>query len=271
MQRKHSKEDHLRMNTAAWEEGHRYLAAKRQKQTEWCEDLKKGGTCFTPVELDLLGDVTGLEVLQLSCAGDATQAFSLRNMGAAVTATDFSPVAIEEATRNAAMLGIDVTFAVDDSQRLTTIEGNRFDLVHVDGNLGYYEDLQASFANWHRVLRPGGLLFLHEGYPFKRCFDVDEATGALVFTRAYDDRSPEYYDFFIQDFVSDLPAVEFRHTLADILNALIGAGFRIETMRECCLAEASFVTSDMGRDADKLPHDFFVLARKAPGPSPRKS
>jgi ubiquinone/menaquinone biosynthesis C-methylase UbiE len=109
----------------------------------------------------LLGNVAGLDVLQLSCAGDASQAFSLVNLGAHVMACDFSPFAIEEAKRNASELGLEVRFVVVDSQRLANFAEGQFDLVHVDGNLIYYEDLPTAFYNWHRVLKTGGCLFLH--------------------------------------------------------------------------------------------------------------
>ena len=104
----YSKDQHLEMSRTAWDEGHRYLAAKRKKKPNWGDEFSDGGTTFSDTETELLGGVSGLHVLQLSCGGDASQAFSLANMGAQVTACDFSPVAIEEARENAVTLELDV-------------------------------------------------------------------------------------------------------------------------------------------------------------------
>lgn len=264
MPSKYSKEQHLKMSQASWDEGHRYLAAKRKKNPSWGDEFSAGGTTFSDTETELFGDVSNLDVLQLSCGGDASQAFSLANMGAEVTACDFSPVAIEEAKENAAKVGLDVRFVVDDSQRLSNFKEGQFDLVHVDGNLWYYEDLPTACHNWHRVLRAGGRLLLHENYPLTHwCLEEDEKNGNLRVTQTYGDRTPEYSLFRIQDFVSEeLEEVEFPHTMADILNAIMQAGFVMEKMVECNAAQAGFVIERLGESAGKLPHDFYVIARK---------
>ena len=114
------------------------------------------------------------------------------------------------------------------------------------------------------MLREGGRLFLHEGYPLTSwCLEADEESGNLIVSRTYGDRTPEYSPFQIQDFVSqEHEEVEFPHTMADILNAIMQAGFVMERMVECTGDQASFVIPHLGRNADKLPHDFYVIARK---------
>jgi len=77
--------------------------------------------------------------------------------------------------------------------------------------------------------------------------------------QSYDDKTPEYYQFGISDFIAEeLEAVEFPHTMADILNAIMQAGFVMEKMVEYTAAQASFARQGMAG----LPHDFFVIARK---------
>ena len=264
MAAKYTKQQHLGMNRAGWDEGHRYLAARRRENPDWVHEFRDGGKTFTESEVALLGDVTGLDVLQLSCGGDASQAFSFVNMGANVTACDFSPVAIEEAKQNAARVGLAVRYVLADAQRLSSIGDGEFDLVHADGNLWYYEDLPAACRNWYRVLRANGRLFLHENHPLTLwCLEEDAADGSLKVIRSYGDRRPEYSPFQIDDFVSkESDEVEFPHTLADILNAVVQAGFVLERMVECNLDKAGFPIEGLGRSAEKLPHEFYVLARK---------
>jgi len=267
---KYSKEQHLKMNQAAWDEAHRFMAAKRRKNPNWGDEFRDGGGLFTDMEIELLGDVSGLDMLQLSCAGDANQAFSLANLGAKVTACDFSPVAIEDAKENAVKIGLDVSFVVDDSQRLSSFKEGQFDLVHADYNLYFYEDLPIACHNWYRVLRTGGRLFVHEWNSVTRCLKEDKTSGSLKVTRSYDDRTPEYSPFRVWDFVSELEAVEFHYTMADILNAIIQAGFAIEKMsertRENFIMETRKVENVKenaeGTAKARLPHDYFLVARK---------
>ena len=267
MPARHTHEQHVNMHRAAWDEGHRYLAAKRKRLPGWGDVFRDGTGTFNPLERKLLDPigVDGADVLQTSCAGDASQAFSFALLGARVTASDFSAVAIEEARQNAAAFGLKVHFQVEDTQRLDGLDNDRFDLVHVDGNLWCYEDLPLACRNWHRVLRPGGRLFLHEGHPLSgRCLEEQE-DGAFRIVRGYTDKTPEYYRFGIQDFVSEsLDGVDFQHTLADMLNAVMQAGFVWEQMLECDAENASFRAGGLGKKAAAagLPHDFYLIARK---------
>ena len=244
------------MNQAAWDDAHRYFAVQRRKDPSWLDEYRDGGHSCDDVELELLGDVSGLEALQLSCAGDASQAFSLANLGATVTACDFSSVAIEEARENGEKLGIDVTFVVEDSQRLKGLNADQFDLVWVDYNLWNYEDLSTACRNWYRVLRKEGRLVLHEMHPVTTwCVEEEAETGKVRVGRSYTDRTPEYYPFQVEDFATELEAVEFPHTVSDIINAIIEAGFGLERMVERA-------QEDVESGGGKLPHDLFIIARK---------
>ena len=191
--------------------------------------------------------------------GGASQAFSFANIGANVTACYLSTVAIEEAKQNAERVGLSVRFVIDDAQHLSKMNECAFDLVHVDGNLWYYEDLPTACRNWHRVLRPHGRLFLHENYLLTLwCLKVDGRDGRLSVARNSREKRPEYSPFRFDDFVSrEFEEVEFPHTLADILNAIAQAGFVLERMIECNLDDAGFPIDGLGRSAEKLPHDFY--------------
>ncbi len=58
MSAKYSREEHLKMSRAAWDEGHRYLADKRRRNPNWSDAFRDGGGTFTDVEIELLGDVS---------------------------------------------------------------------------------------------------------------------------------------------------------------------------------------------------------------------
>jgi SAM-dependent methyltransferase len=71
------------------------------------------------------------------------------------TATDLSPGMLESLSRNAADLGLEVNTVVTDAERLP-FENESFDLVFGHAVLHHIPDLDRAFAEFQRVLRPGG-------------------------------------------------------------------------------------------------------------------
>ena len=256
-----SKREHLEMNCAAWEACHRGWFEASTNKPRYYAQYRNREHDFDQDELNMLGDVRGLDVLVLSCAGDASQVFSLRILGANVWGCDFSATAIELAKENALKVDLDVSFFVDDSQRLSTVEDNRFDLVYADYNFWMYEDIPTACRNWCRVLRPGGRLVLREMHPISAWTLNSEDGRTWTVNRVYGDRTPEYSQCNessgpYQYGNPDLVAVEFPHTLADILNAVFASGLIVERMLERTDEEVR------GSGRGTLPSDFFVSARK---------
>src|SRR3712207_5357110 len=74
---------------------------------------------------------------------------------ASATCTDISPGMIKVLEGNAARLGLGVATAVVDATELPVEDGS-FDLVLGHAVLPHLPDLESSFREFHRVLRPGG-------------------------------------------------------------------------------------------------------------------
>ena len=258
-----SQKQHLEMNKRAWDE---YQAAFMEfvlkARPDYYEFFAAGGVEIDPLAIEMLGDIHGLKVLELSCAADATQAFSLANLGATVTACDISPRAIDIARKNAQRMGIEVEFVVADSQTLDPIKDHNFDIVFAEYNLCYYEDLPKACVNWYRVLRDSGRLFVQEFHPLVAC--LEERDGTLAIGRSYHDRTPEYYAFDgtplahrFGGWTSNLPAVEFFHSIADIVNAIVEASFAILRMVETKPKDERSSTKS------SLPEEIAIVAVKA--------
>jgi ubiquinone/menaquinone biosynthesis C-methylase UbiE len=94
--------------------------------------------------------------------GAGTGYFSLNMLQAGVvgeaTCTDISPGMLAALEANAAKLGLDVTTTACDAAALP-FEDGAFDLVFGHAVLHHLPALDRSFAEFHRVLRPGGTLF----------------------------------------------------------------------------------------------------------------
>jgi ubiquinone/menaquinone biosynthesis C-methylase UbiE len=76
----------------------------------------------------------------------------------AATCTDISPGMLETLERNAQQLGLDVETAACDASSLP-FDDESFDLVLGHAVLHHLPDLDRAFAEFHRVLAPGGTLF----------------------------------------------------------------------------------------------------------------
>ena len=102
--------------------------------------------------------------------GAGTGYFSLNLLRAGVvghaTCTDISPGMLQTLEANARRLGLDVGTAACDAAELP-FEDASFDLVHGHAVLHHLPALERSFAEFARVLRPGGTLFF-AGEPSRR-------------------------------------------------------------------------------------------------------
>ena len=109
----------------------------------------------------LLGERPGPFARSLEI-GSGTGYFSLNLMQDGVirtaTCTDISPGMLETLERNAQELGLEVETAACDASALP-FEDESFDLVLGHAVLHHLPDVDRAFAEFHRVLAPGGTLF----------------------------------------------------------------------------------------------------------------
>jgi SAM-dependent methyltransferase len=128
-------------------------------------------------ELEVLGEVSDLDVLHLQCHfGLDTLAFA--NAGARVTGLDFSGAAIAEARALAERAGLAdrARFVeADVLQAAAVLSPERYDLVYVSlGALCWIPSVRRWAAQVAALLRPGGRLYLHESHPLAWAFaDAD--------------------------------------------------------------------------------------------------
>ncbi len=243
----------------AWDKYHRdYMDFHLKEWPDFHGHFSRGGVMLEDYQMEMLGDVKGLKLLDICCACDAKQAFSWANLGAEVTACDISPVAIDIARQNAKRIGLDVTFHVADAQTLTPIPDSSFDIVFAT-YICWMEDIFQACQTWYRVLKPGGRLLLMSANPVTYC--LEERNGSLVVEHSYHSNEPIRYDFAGTPLADrhggwdkSVPVMEFHHRLSDILNAIAEAGFRLERTRETKQNNDSI----MGH----LPGHIVMLARK---------
>ena len=216
-----------------------------------------------PATLSLLPDVAGKRVLDAGC-GPGHYSEALLERGAEVVAFDVTPAMVQltrqrlqdRATVHVADLEAPLAFAEDAS----------FDVVLCPLALDYVERWGPTFAEFFRVLHPGGLLVYSHGHPMSDYLLV--RTKYLPDSR-YPDRERFSSDW--GGFGNPKPTIEsFRRPLADMLNPLASAGFVLEQLLEPRPTEAvREVNPALFEALDREPCFLCVRARKpaVTGPS----
>lgn len=198
------------------------------------EAFLRGGNALLPLELDEIGDVSGLKIAHLQCHF-GIDTLSLARMGAEVTGLDFSASAISAARELARQSGVQANFVeanvYDAAQHLTPAG---FDMVYVSwGAIIWLQDIRAWADAVAAVLKPGGRLFLAEGHPTLQ--QLEEVDGKLVVTYPLDTtlhfREEKTYAGDGQ-VLHNRDTFEWIHSMGSLFAALTEAGMRVESLRE---------------------------------------
>ncbi len=172
-----------------------------------------------PATLSLLPEVKDKSVLDAGCGPGVYSAW-LVGRGAEVVAVDASGKMIELARRR---LGDRVPIHQADLGRpLDFLEDSAFDLVLSPLVLDYVEDWRATFAEFHRVLRPGGHFVFSVGHPH---FDYKYFGSANYF--ATERVGSEWKGFGTRVYVPT-----YRRPFGEVINPLAEAGFHVERIVE---------------------------------------
>jgi ubiquinone/menaquinone biosynthesis C-methylase UbiE len=115
-----------------------------------------------PATISLLGNVTGLRVLEAGCGPGALTQW-LVDHGAAVTAIDVSPEMVRLAGQRVGDRAQILT--ADLAEPLTFLADASVDLIVASLVLHYLADWTAPLAEFHRVLTPGGAVVFSTHHP----------------------------------------------------------------------------------------------------------
>jgi ubiquinone/menaquinone biosynthesis C-methylase UbiE len=134
---------------------------------------------------DLLDPQPGMNILDVGCgAGKLCFLFNeYVGGGAAITGGDFSEELLEKARAKNTEIGADIDFQYLDFNEKFKFDDNTFDLYTSAFAIYYASDLKFTFNEAHRILKPGGRLFVSGPLPEnKRMFYdiIKEATDATI-------------------------------------------------------------------------------------------
>lgn len=225
--------------------------------------LRAGGNYLFPSEQQLLGDLAPWcrRAVHLQCSGGLDALSLLRQGAAQVFGVDISERLLASARRKSDALNAPATWHCCDILETPNDLNGTADLVYTGkGALCWMSDVAAWARVPARLLARGGRLFVFEAHPLNFVWDVDAADYRL---------DAQYGDYFSAQFKTRLfgrntvAASRWRQwTLAQIVNAVIGAGLTLESLHEYpepFWNEFPCLPADTLR---RLPHTFALIARK---------
>jgi ubiquinone/menaquinone biosynthesis C-methylase UbiE len=229
----------------------------------WYDELVASGSgpheTALACSLQLAGDVSGLELLDLAC-GTGLASRALAGAGAGrVSGVDSAAPMIGIAREYESREPLGVRYFEDDAQRLTTFEDATFDGATCQLGLMDIPDLTATLAAVHRVLRMSGWFVFVIGHP---AFLAPYA----VTVPAEDDRPGRFICEYLDEHFWRSPNPQgvrrvgnHHRTISTYMNATIAGGFAIEAVAE---PPASPMLADQQPEYVSLPILLGVRARK---------
>jgi SAM-dependent methyltransferase len=228
-------------NRQGWNEGAEAYEVDNEATIEF---IRNGGQNFCPPELPYLENLSTWckRAIHLQCAG-GRDTLSLWNRGAhEVIGVDISDRMIGCAqTRSEALNAPATWFRCDLLDTPSELNGTA-DLVYTGrGALCWIMDLDAWAGVVHRLLKPGGKLYIFEGHPVSDLWTLEDSTYVL---------DPEYGSYFQDDivassgwpetYIGDLGKPESEHAVKhervwrtdQIINSILNSGLRLLKFEE---------------------------------------
>lgn len=228
-----------------------YLEANRKLWDMWTplhvksefydvEGFKAGRRPLDSIVREGVGEVAGKSLLHLQCHF-GMDTLSWARLGARATGVDFSSEAIKTAHELSREIGVPAEFVCTNLYDLPLVLTGQFDIVFTSyGTVYWLPDVESWAKVIAHFLKPGGMFFIADGHPFSQVFENEgDVTSLEVRYPYFYSPEPQRWET-TGSYASAEPVhgVEYgwQHSLSDIINALIGAGLRIEELREYSVA-----------------------------------
>jgi SAM-dependent methyltransferase len=189
----------------------------------WTMEEVVWGLFGTPEpDLGVLGDVDGLDVVELAC-GTAYFSAWLTRAGASTVAVDLSEEQLATARRLQRRFGPDFPLVQADAERVPLASG-RFDLVVTEHGVAAWCDPERWLPEAARLLRPGGrLVFLTNSTLSALCVPAEEGVAGDRLLRGLRDAYRVQWPG---------GGIEFHPSHGDWVRLLRGSGFAVEALHE---------------------------------------
>lgn len=221
--------DYLSLNKQAWNQ-----RTSVHVDSEFYDNkaFLAGKSSLNEIELSLLGEVDGLDILHLMCHfGQDT--ISLARMGADVVGVDLSDKAIFQAQLLAEKLNAKASFINCDLYSLPQFLDKSFDIVFSTyGTIGWLPDIDKWAAIVSKYLKPGGRFVFVEFHPVVWMFDND--FDKITYDYFNSEPIVELENGTYADTKADImtESVSWNHGLAEVMSALLNHNMVIDEFQE---------------------------------------
>ncbi|GAA4821899.1 class I SAM-dependent methyltransferase [Algivirga pacifica] len=266
--RKAAESRYLEINRKLWnDKTTHHLTSDFYRQ----EHFLKGENSLKQIELDLLGDLKGKEVLHLQCHF-GQDSLSMARMGAKVTGVDLSDKAIETAKGLAEELSLDADFICCDLYTLPEHLNKQFDIVFASyGTIGWLPDMDRWAAIVQQYLKPGGQFVFVEFHPVVWMFDDHFKNVDYRYFKSEPIVELTEGTYADPDAPISNNSVSWNHSLSEVIGSLLKQGLQLKHFEEFdyspydCFAHTEQVGESQYRikhHGDKLPMTYSLLMEK---------
>lgn len=224
-------DDYLNSNRHLW---NKWTPLHEQSLAYKVAEFKSGGSTLRPVEHNELKNVAGKTLLHLQCHF-GLDTLSWAREGADVVGVDLSDESINLARSLSSELDIPATFICSELLDLPNVLTRQFDIVFTSyGVLNWLSDLKGWADVIAHFLKPDGIFYIVEFHPFSNIFDSD-SPELKVANQYFFSEEPFRFEMqgsYAAETNETVYGYNWKHSLSDIFNALIGAGLQIESFNE---------------------------------------
>jgi SAM-dependent methyltransferase len=225
--------DYIRWNRDTWDRQSDAYQERHARLLEEHEGRAWGVWRIPEADLRVLGDVQGLDVLELGC-GAARWSIALSRMGAAPVSVDVSARQLEHARRAMATAEIRFPLIRASVERLPLADRS-FDVVFSDHGAFAVADPTRVMTECARLLRDDGLLAFSNVSPILDLVDVnDESSGRRL-----------RHDYFALDRLERWGTIAFHVSYGEWIRLFRANGFEILDLIEIRPAEWATTTFDL--------------------------
>lgn len=213
-------------------------------------------------------DVAGKSVAQL-CCNNGRELISVKNLGAGrCVGFEGAPAFVEQARELNAAAGQDCEFVAGDILAVPSHFDGAFDILYVTiGVLSWMPDLPAFFAAAGRLARPGAHFLIEEQHPILNMVEPGGPDDPVEFRYSYFQKHPfaeAGLDYYGGEEYAAATHYSYQHTIGDIINASVAAGFEIRRFDERP-EHISNTWYNVEKQGPPLPMSFDLLLRKRDG------
>jgi len=210
-------------NAALWTQSNAEYTDEHAAVNWALDDISWGIWGIDESELNVLGDVAGLDVIELGC-GTAYFSAWLAKKGARPVGVDITPAQLETARRMMALTGIEFPLVEADAAE-TGLPDASFDLAVSEYGASLWAVPERWLAEAARLLRPEGrLVFLTNSVLVVLC-SADDGAAAEQLMR------PQFEGLYRMEWPGEV-GVEYHPTHGEWIHLLREHGFDVEALHE---------------------------------------